>query len=43
MLYVSITCPVSGQPLMDHMHIRKDLNTTGHSMKEKSLIQDLVL
>lgn len=42
MLYVCITCQVSGKPLMAHMLIKKALNTTGHYMKEKSPTQGLV-
>lgn len=42
MLYVFTIWQVSEQLSMDHMLIKKDLNTTGLSMKEKYLIPDLV-
>lgn len=42
MLYVFTTWQVSEQLSMDHMLIKKDLNITGLSMKEKYLILDLV-
>ena len=42
MLYVFTTWQVSEQLSMDHMLIKKDLNTTGLYMKEKYLILDLV-
>lgn len=42
MLYVFTTWRVSELLSMDHMLIKKDLNTTGLSMKEKYLILDLV-
>lgn len=42
-LYASITCPASAQLSMGPTHIRKDLNTTGHSMKGKCPIHGQVL
>lgn len=42
MPYVFTTWQVSELLSMDHMLIKKDLNTTGLCMKEKYLILDLV-